>query len=185
MNPKQAGKAFESEIEKDLMDLVGQTRDGDARFRTRRIFSSGNAMSDKGDVITCIDQLPKQILIECKRRRTKSKKQGVFFSLDYSWLDKIKEEAERRGCIPLFVFAFTGVKKNRIWAMYQISNPLCLPLLIQTPVNIELVKKKNSYYIYYKDLIQNKMFTNQINDYMLVEWQTFLNELGNKIKEVK
>lgn len=122
-SPKRAGKSFESEIEKNLLDLFGQTKDMDIRERTHRIFSSGSQKSDEGDVITCIPQLEKQFLIECKRRATKTKKEGPFLDVKLEWLDVIEKDALKRNCLPLFVGSFTGCKHDRIFVMttYRVS----------------------------------------------------------------
>lgn len=76
-------------------------------LRSFRVPSSGALSSLKGDVIVP-NFLGFSLVIECKRRKEKTKKRGHQFSLKFDWLKKIQEEA--KDAIPVFVFSLTGVK---------------------------------------------------------------------------
>lgn len=76
-------------------------------LRPFRVPSSGALSSLKGDVIVP-DFLGSQLVIECKRRKERTRKRGYQFSLRFDWLKKIQEEAG--DSIPVFVFSLTGVR---------------------------------------------------------------------------
>jgi hypothetical protein len=116
-NAKRAGKALESEVEDALLKIADQDKDMDVRTRTHRIITSGSMKSDKGDVVTNIPFIDPQILIECKRRATKTKKGGSHIDIEYGWLDKVVEEAELRKCLPVLVYAYRSKKLSRRHAM--------------------------------------------------------------------
>ena len=108
------GYVLEHEVEEIFLQLAKQNRDVPMSERTFRVPQSGSIRGLKGDIVTNVPFLPFQFLIECKSRKTKSKK-GPVFRLDFEWLLKLEKEAMEVNKIPLLVFSFKGVKLDRIW----------------------------------------------------------------------
>lgn len=119
------GYALESEIEDFFLSFTGQNKHdpilisddtGLIRLnRTFRIPTSGAMDSMAGDVITCIPWIPKQFKVECKSRYYKTKKDGSAIMFEHEWVTKNNEEADADDQMPLLVFSFKRVKKDRLW----------------------------------------------------------------------
>jgi len=108
------GYALENETESMLLGLTGQTRDVPMHQRCHRIPTSGAHRGMKGDVVTVnIGFLPKELCFECKRRKQRTKGEGVIFRLPEAWLFKNVKEAEDQGCKPVFLGAFTNARDYR------------------------------------------------------------------------
>ncbi len=127
------GYAFESEIEDFFLRLTGQTKqdpilksDSQGLIRLNRTFripTSGAMESMKGDILTAIPWLPKQLKVECKIRRQKSKKEGRIFTLELEWIRKNNEEGLADNQIPLLTFAFKGeTTGNRTWWLVRATD---------------------------------------------------------------
>jgi hypothetical protein len=115
------GYVLEHEVEEIFLRFAGQRRDVPMSERTFRVPQSGSIRGLKGDIITNIPFLPFQFLIECKSRRALSKK-GSVFRLNTEWFPKLEEEASEVNKVPLLVFSFKGVKKDRIWCCIRKSD---------------------------------------------------------------
>jgi hypothetical protein len=90
--------------------------------RTFRVPASGAMASMKGDIRTAITWLPRQILVEAKHRRMKSKngsKSAPVYRLDMELVHKNEEEAKAIGFLPLFAFCFKGSPKNNLHAILK------------------------------------------------------------------
>ena len=116
------GYAFESEVEYYFLSLEGKSRqdpifDGQKIVRSFRVPASGMMASLPGDVVTANPNFPQQFMVECKARTTFTKKKGQIFRLDYGWVTKNEEEAQKAGYLPLLMFSFKRTKKNRIWVV--------------------------------------------------------------------
>jgi hypothetical protein len=119
------GYAFESEIEDFFLSLTGQTKQdpilkADSRGlikvnRSFRIPTSGAMESMKGDILTAIPWLPKQLKVECKARTDETKKEGRMIVIEKEWIIKNNEEARVDNQIPILTFSIKGVREGRIW----------------------------------------------------------------------
>ena len=116
------GYALEKFIEDYFLELAGQTREMPLEQRTFRVPFSGAMKCWKGDVLTNIKWLKYQFMVECKERRLKRKKRGVFFNLQKEWLVKLQEESYAVKRIPLFIFSFKGTCFNRLQVMIPFAN---------------------------------------------------------------
>lgn len=119
------GYGFESEIEDFFLAFTKQTKkdpilkadeSGFIRLnRTFRIPTSGAMDSMKGDVMTAIIWLPRQLKVECKSRYTSTKRDGATFTVEIEWITKNNAEAAADNQIPALVFSFKRTKDKRIW----------------------------------------------------------------------
>ena len=119
------GYSLESEIEDFFLSLTNQTKQdpilkaddtGMIKLnRTFRIPTSGAMQSMKGDVLTAIPWLLKQLKVECKSRYVKTKGEGSIIFIEHEWIKKNNEEADADNQMPLLVFSFKKVKKDRLW----------------------------------------------------------------------
>lgn len=113
-------------------------------LRPFRVPSSGALSCLKGDVIVP-NFLGQTLVIECKRRKERTKKRGYQFSLRLDWLKKIQEEA--KDSVPVFVFSLTQIKGKyfvfREEDFYRLFGQLSLqPLCISTERTTIILSKK-------------------------------------------
>lgn len=119
------GYQFESEIENFFLDFEGLNKqtpllgfDGTGNLlfkRTFRVPNSGAMQSIKGDIITALPWLSRQMKVECKSRYDSTKKDGPIINIDKSWITKNEQEARADHQIPALVFSIKKVKTHRIW----------------------------------------------------------------------
>jgi hypothetical protein len=114
------GYGLEHETEIYFLDLNGQTnkdpiinaKKGTIN-RTFRVPASGALAALKGDVRTAIPWIKRQIMVECKDKRKKSKDGSQFYRMKMDIVQKNIEEAEAAEMLPVFLFAYKGAMFNR------------------------------------------------------------------------
>lgn len=191
---KAIGKRLESEIEDHFLTLTGQTRHDDVRFRTHRIANSGSMDSDKGDIITIIPFLVKQLLIECKRRASNTKKDGPIIDIPFLWLTKIEEEATNRRCLPIVTFGYKGPREKRLQTICrckdikELFNIDVTAILREESLYIRESKKVPTFRLIHKNLLElkDKIYRLEIDpkygDWCLIDFLDFI-ELLKKLKQ--
>lgn len=114
------GYAFESYIEKMLLDLDGKKRSdpilkSNGGFaRSFRVPGSGAMAAIKGDCISSLPWLDKQLKIECKHHFKETVKDGSIFVVPKEWLDKNEEEAIADNQLPILTIRFKRCREA-IW----------------------------------------------------------------------
>lgn len=117
------GYRLEHTVETEIMKVADQTLDMPFHTRTYRVPTSGAMRGEKGDVRTKIPwDVPVQFMIECKDRRQETKKQGRIVRIEKLWLTKCWAEAESEKMMPMFIFAFKGAMRRRIWCVLRTSD---------------------------------------------------------------
>lgn len=145
------GYAMESEIEDFFLRLTNQTKedpilktDSSGLIKLNRSFrvpTSGAMDSMSGDIITAISWLPKQLKVECKTRRQKTKKDGRIFVLELDWVRKNNREADIDHQMPVLVFAFKGdTSGNRLWWLMRVNDWHDLRARSSDPRNLRIPK---------------------------------------------
>lgn len=144
------GYRFESETEQFFLDLTGQNRNDSILKangginRTFRVPGSGAMSALKGDVITAILWLEKQLKVECKQRHERNKKDGMIFFVEKEWIDKNTEEAIADNQIPILTLSFKGAQNDRVWVI--IEDEFYFDIF-KSKYNAELLQKDKHYEI--------------------------------------
>jgi len=117
------GYNFEREIEVWLCEIFDLDIKSDFTLRPFRTASSGAISSCKGDIRT--HQVPwlESLTFEAKHLNQWTKKKGAVFHLYVDWVHKLKEEARSPNSIPIFTWAFKGVRTNRGQGRIQMAVP--------------------------------------------------------------
>jgi len=170
------GYALEHEVEEVFLRFAKQDRNSPLSERTFRVPQSGSIRGLKGDIVTNIPFLPFQFLVECKARKTKSKK-GPIFRLDSEWLPKLEKEAAETNKIPLLVFSFKGVKSDRIWCCIRKTD---YESIFNEEVKIsETVKKSKKSFIFYHDKLQEYSLCGK---FLVIKFDTLIKKLERFVK---
>jgi len=165
------GYALEHEIEEVFLRFAKQDRNSPLSERTFRVPQSGSIRGLKGDIITNVPFLPFQFLIECKSRKTLSKK-GPVFRLNAEWFPKLEEEASKANKVPLLVFSFKGVKKDRIWCCVRKSD---YESIFGEPIKVSSTVKKSrkSFILYHRTLQEHSL----CGKFLVVKLDTLIKKL--------
>lgn len=123
------GYEFESQTEQLFLDLTEQKRSEPLLVfnakgelvvnRSFRVPSSGAMESIKGDIITAIPWLPRQLKVECKARYTQLKTRGAVINFEREWITKHLEEAIADHQLPVWTFSFKGAREGRVWFLIK------------------------------------------------------------------
>jgi hypothetical protein len=116
------GYPLEHEIEQWVLNIEGKTLDESLESRSFRVPYSGALRGFKGDVRTRITKLPKQLLIECKARKEKSKGESKSFRIIKEWLDKNYDDAVKENMWSVVIISFKGSTKNRLHAIIPLDH---------------------------------------------------------------
>jgi len=109
------GYSLEHEIEDFFIKLDGKTRETPIFERSFRVPYSGALSCLKGDVRTNVKRFPKQLMIECKERKSTGVREMI---VEKKWIEKLFSEAEEDGMIPVLCLSFKGAK-DRIYVMVR------------------------------------------------------------------
>lgn len=169
------GYRLEHDLEAKLMALAGQTLDIPIHKRTYRVPTSGAMRGEKGDVRTNLPNLPYQFTIECKDRKIITQRHGRVFRLSKAWLDKAWAEAHNEERWPMFVIAFKGSMRDRVWCILdtEVHTHLFGSAVCSHGVTIPF--KKASYIIVQKDLQGKDCIA--FDGYVLTQLDTMLKTL--------
>jgi len=189
------GYNFESEVEDWFLAFTGQNKhdpilkaDDKGLIHVNRSFripSSGAMDSLKGDILTAIPGLPRQIKVECKSRYEHTKKDGQMIIVEKEWLSKNEAEAKADNQIPVLTFSFKRLQKDRIWWIIKKADfgrwfNVMLPEIPQT-IKPQESKKKDTLKFAHKDLVSKKCLifleSNTNESYLLLSHTTFGNVL--------
>lgn len=142
------GYIFESEIEDFFLALTNQKKkdpilktDHTGMIRVNRTFripTSGAMESMKGDVLTAIPWLPKQMKVECKNRRERTKKDGPIFSIEIDWIEKNNAEAAADRQLPVLTLKFKRTPTHRVWWLMRERDFRLLAKPLTNTVDFEL-----------------------------------------------
>jgi len=108
------GYGLEHEIEDYFIKLDGKTRETSIFERSFRVPFSGMLSSLKGDVRTNIKLFPKQLMIECKERKSA----GYTLTVESVWIEKLFTEADAESMVPVLCLSFKGAK-DRIYVVVR------------------------------------------------------------------
>jgi hypothetical protein len=178
------GYGLEHEIEQYFLQYGDQTAQMPFEQRTFRVPFSGMMASLKGDVRTHISWLPKQFIIECKERKTVTKKKGQVFRLPKEWLLKLEEEAKIDDRIPILIFSFKGARNCRLNVIVNDSFINTFGVGFKNRLNSSKPYEfKKKCYIFVKDSFTEASIFD-LDGYIVMSWKIFdfyLSEFKKKL----
>jgi Holliday junction resolvase len=172
------GYSLEREIEILFVKIEGTSLDVPFFKRSHRVSFSGAMRGEKGDVVGLFSFLKFPLLVECKSRCIKNKKDQIIY-LEEEWLPKITEEAKSIGALPLLIVSFKRKQLKRIWVvMYKNHFEILFGKISNIP-GVKLKKGKKNIVLSY----------NIMKDYELFQFENLiifvLEKLVDRLKEIR
>jgi len=172
------GYSLEREIELLFIDIAGLSPDVPFFKRPHRVSFSGAMRGEKGDVVGLFNFLNYPLLVECKSRCIKNKRDQVIY-LENEWLPKIDEEARLIEALPLLIVSFKRKQIKRIWVIMNKKNFEKLFGLVNDIPSVKLKRGKKNIVLCYNIITKYDIL--QFEDLIMFP----LERLTNRLKEIR